>query len=64
MKRKTVTPDELAEELGISRGKVYENLRAGLIPHVRLGRRFVIPRIAVDRWLADCGPSADNGPAA
>ena len=43
--------DELAAELGISRQSVYTGLRAGTIPSIRLGKRFVIPRAAIAEWL-------------
>ena len=45
------TVDDLAVELGLSRQVVYRELRAGRIPSIRLGRRFVIPRAAVQEWL-------------
>lgn len=52
----TYTPGELAVVLGISRNGVYSALRTGTIPNVRIGRRFVIPRAAVQEWLATIGP--------
>ena len=51
----TYTPGELAGVLGISRSGVYTALRNGTIPHVRIGRRFVIPKTAVESWLAGVG---------
>jgi excisionase family DNA binding protein len=51
----TYSPDELARVLGVARNTVYANLRAGKIPHVKMGRRFVIPRAAVDAWFAAVG---------
>jgi excisionase family DNA binding protein len=50
------TPSELARVLGISRNGVYAALRNGTIPHVRIGRRFVIPKTAVKSWLATIAP--------
>ncbi|MGH9211743.1 MAG: helix-turn-helix domain-containing protein [Acidimicrobiales bacterium] len=41
--RLTVTVEEAGELLGISRGLAYELVRRGQLPHVRLGRRLVIP---------------------
>lgn len=49
------TVDDLALELGLSRQVVYRELRAGRIPSIRLGRRFVIPRAAVQEWLRNAG---------
>jgi excisionase family DNA binding protein len=43
---------ELARILGIARNGVYAALRSGKIPHLRIGRRFVIPRAALNAWLA------------
>ncbi len=47
--------DELAEVLGLSRISVYTALRAGEIPSIRLGKRFVLPRAAIQRWLEGAG---------
>jgi excisionase family DNA binding protein len=47
--------DELALELGMSRKRTYDFLNSGDIPAIRLGRRFVVPRSAVQRWLESAG---------
>jgi excisionase family DNA binding protein len=54
---KNVIPsvDHLARELGISRQSAYAGLRAGTIPGIRLGKRFIIPRAAIDQWLKSAG---------
>lgn len=44
--------DELATALRVGRNKIYEMLKDGTIPAIRHGRRYVIPRTAVDAWLA------------
>ncbi len=51
---------DLARELGISRQKAYVELRAGRIPSIRLGRRFVIPRAAIAEWLRTAGASSST----
>lgn len=43
LERLTVTVEEAGEMLGISRGLAYELVRRGELPHVRLGRRIVVP---------------------
>lgn len=43
--------DELAAELGIGRQAAYYGLRRGLIPHIRLKKKFIIPRSAISEWL-------------
>jgi excisionase family DNA binding protein len=51
----TYSPGDLARVLGISRNGVYAALRSGKIPHIRIGRRFVIPKAAVDSWFHSIG---------
>jgi excisionase family DNA binding protein len=45
--------NEAAESLGISRGTVYEAIRAGRFPALRLGRRQLIPVEGLRRWVAE-----------
>ena len=42
---------ETAALLGISRAHAYELARCGTLPAIRLGRRIVVPRRALDRML-------------
>lgn len=49
--RPVLTVAEAAEALGISRALAYELVRRGEIPAVRLGRRIVVPRDALERLL-------------
>ena len=49
--RKTLTVEEFAKLAGIHRGGAYEGVRRGIIPHVRIGRRILIPTDALDRML-------------
>ena len=49
--RLAVGIDEAAEMLGVGRSTLHRYVRAGLIPHVRIGRRIVIPLAALERWL-------------
>ena len=51
--RLTVTVDEAATLLGISRNVAYEAVKAGRLPSVRVGaRRLVIPLAALERLLS------------
>jgi excisionase family DNA binding protein len=49
--RLTFTVGEAARLLGISRGLAYELVNRGELPAVRLGRRLVIPRRALEQLL-------------
>ena len=42
---------EAGKRLGLSRGLMYEAIRTGQIPSVRIGRRILIPCAALDRLL-------------
>jgi excisionase family DNA binding protein len=51
MERRTYTVTEAATVLGISRTSAYELVRAGTLPSLRLGRRIVIIRRALEELL-------------
>ena len=56
----TLTVTEAAIALGISRNLAYDMAKAGKLPVVRLGRRLLVSRAALERMLQDCG--ANNTP--
>ena len=43
---------EAAKCLAISKNLCYDLLREGRLPHVRLGRRLLVPRLGLEQWLA------------
>ena len=45
---------EVAALLGIGRSKAYELVRSRTIPSLRLGRRIVVSKVALNRFLAEC----------
>lgn len=51
----TMSVEAAARELGISRNTAYECARTGQIPTVRLGRRLLVPRAALESLLAGKG---------
>ncbi len=51
MERSTMTVEEAATVLGISRSSAYECVRRGELRAVRLGRRLVVPRLVVEQLL-------------
>lgn len=53
--RPALTVAEAAAALGISRALAYELVRRGEVPSVRLGRRIVVPRVALGRLLEGSG---------
>ena len=64
---------EAAELLGVSKSTLHRAIRAGVVPHVRIGRRIVIPAKALEDWLSARAtetwrsfddPKAKDGPTA
>ncbi len=56
--RATITVTEAAEVLGISRSTAYELARDGTLPSLRLGRRLVVPRHALQELLNSALPAS------
>ena len=46
-----VTVKQLQEMLKISRPTVYELLRENIIPHKRIGTKYIIPKWGVKKYL-------------
>ena len=45
---------EAGKLLGLGRNATYEAIRRNEIPHIKIGKRLLIPRAALDRLL-QCG---------
>lgn len=56
----TYTVDQVAKKLGIGRVKAYEGIKDGEIPHLRIGRRIVIPIAAFNEYLATASQPQPN----
>lgn len=52
--RLTLTIEETARLLGIGRQLAYEKARTGEIPVIKIGRRLLVPRRALERLLEQC----------
>jgi excisionase family DNA binding protein len=50
--RETLTVEQAAVALGISRSTAYTLARRGNLPTLRLGHRLVVPRVQLDRLLS------------
>jgi excisionase family DNA binding protein len=46
---------EIAHRLGVGRLAVYAMLERGIIPGVRLGRRWIVTQAAYAKWERTCG---------
>jgi len=45
----------LAADIGLSERSTRSALRRGDIPHIRVGRRFILPKAAIAEWLRSAG---------
>lgn len=51
MEKMTMSVDEMAVALGISRPKAYELTKRAGFPSINVGRRIVISKLGLERWL-------------
>ena len=50
-----LTVEEVARRLDLGRLAVYSMLEQGMLPGIRLGRRWIITRRAFEQWERTCG---------
>jgi excisionase family DNA binding protein len=55
--RKTYGVEEAGKVLGISRNTAYEAARSGELPTIKIGKRLLVPKAALDRLLESAGQS-------
>ena len=51
MENEALTAKEVSKILKIGLCQVYKGCARGEIPSIRVGRRWLIPRAALDHWL-------------
>jgi excisionase family DNA binding protein len=54
----TFSVAETAKLLGVSRNGAYEAIARGQLPSIRIGRRLLVPRAALQRLLSETGRNA------
>jgi excisionase family DNA binding protein len=52
---------EVAKLLGLGKTSAWEAIWRGEIPHLKIGRRVLIPREALEKFLAQAGSRNKNG---
>jgi excisionase family DNA binding protein len=55
---------EIARRLDIGRMAVYSMLEQGIMPGLRIGRRWIVTRHAYEQWERTCGVRVGAGLAA
>jgi len=56
--RKTRSVAEAAQILGIGRNQAYDAIKKGELYAIRIGRRLVVPQVALDRLLSGADRAA------
>lgn len=54
--RLTLTVEETARILGIGRQLAYDRIKTGEIPVIKVGRRLLVPRRALEKLLEEPKP--------
>ncbi len=49
--------DEIADRLSIGERAVYSMLERGILPGIRVGKRWIVTRHAYEQWERMCGLS-------
>jgi excisionase family DNA binding protein len=57
--KKTLSIPEVGKVLGIGRSAAYEAARSGQLPTIRIGRRILVPLVALERLLEQAGRAAE-----
>jgi excisionase family DNA binding protein len=57
----TLTVNQTARLLGLSRNSAYHGVLTGEIPHIRVGKRILVPCHALERMLNDVGRKPNQG---
>lgn len=55
-----LTVDEAAKLLGVSRPTAYQGVERGEIPSIRVGKRILIPRAALEKMMETAGNQATS----
>jgi excisionase family DNA binding protein len=56
IQRLTLTIEETAKLLGIGRQLAYDRVKTGEIPVIKIGRRLLVPRCALEKLLDNPKP--------
>jgi len=54
--RLTLNVEETAKLLGIGRNLCYDRCKTGEIPAIKIGKRLLVPRAALEKLLAEPKP--------
>lgn len=58
VERATYTAAEVSSLIDLDKNRVYKLAAEGQLPCIRVGKRFLFPKAAIDRWLSQAGAKA------
>ena len=61
MEKKTLSIPEAGKALGICRSAAYEAAGTGQLPTIRIGKRILVPVVALEQMLRECADRGDPG---
>ena len=47
-----LTPEQIAADTSLHVNTIYQLIKDGKLPHIKLGRRYLISRVEYEKWLA------------
>jgi excisionase family DNA binding protein len=59
LEKMALSPDETAQVLGLHVNSVRALIHSGKLPAIKLGRKFLVSRLELQKWLS--GNPADTG---
>ncbi|HHU98210.1 MAG TPA: helix-turn-helix domain-containing protein [Petrimonas sp.] len=60
MNQRLMTASQTAKMLNISKHRLYDLAKRGIVPHVRLGRQVRFDTKQIDAWLEHGGTQLEN----
>jgi excisionase family DNA binding protein len=64
MQKATLTVDEAALILGVSRNSAYQAAHTGELPTIKIGKRLLVPRVAFEKMVGPIVQPASTEAAA
>ena len=47
-----LTPEQIATDTSLHINTIYQLIKDGKLPHIKLGRRYLISRAEYEKWLS------------
>lgn len=63
MTKQTYTVTEAAKVLGIGRSVAYQAAKTGQLPIIKIGKRILVPKSALERKLSEAGLTNSCSPS-